>query len=84
MPVVQNAFSFVRLLASGRDRAKFLHNFCTNNIKALETGSACEAFFTDVKARILAHGYVLAFEDAHEIWISPGDPAALLKHLAWL
>jgi folate-binding protein YgfZ len=81
MPVVQNAFSFVRLLASGRDRAKFLHNFCTNNIKALETGSACEAFFTDVKARILAHGYVLAFEDAHEIWISPGDPAALLKHL---
>jgi len=81
MPAVQNVFPFIRLLASGRDRAKFLHNFCTNNIKAMPTGSACEAFFTDVKARILAHGYVLAFEDTHEIWISPGDPAALLKHL---
>lgn len=81
MSAVQNAFPFIRLLASGRDRAKFLHNFCTNNIKALPAGSACEAFFTDVKARILAHGYVLAFENTHEIWISPGDPAALLKHL---
>ncbi len=81
MPAVQNAFPFIRLLASGHDRAKFLHNFCTNNMKAMPTGSACEAFFTDVKARILAHGYVLAFENTHEIWISPGDPAALLKHL---
>ncbi len=81
MSAVQNAFPFLRLLAGGRDRAKFLHNFCTNNIKALPAGSACEAFFTDVKARILAHGYVLAFKNTHEIWISPGDPAGLLKHL---
>jgi folate-binding protein YgfZ len=72
---------FVRLRATGRDRAKFLHNFCTNNIKAMEPGTACEAFFTDVKARVLAHGYVLAFDDMHEIWIRPGDPELLLKHL---
>ena len=72
---------FVRLRASGRDRAKFLHNFCTNNIKSLTDGQACEAFFTDVKARILAHGYVLALEDCHEIWVLSGDPEALRKHL---
>lgn len=72
---------FVRLRATGRDRAKFLHNFCTNNIKAMEPGTACEAFFTDVKAHVLAHGYVLAFDDLHEIWIRPGDPDLLLKHL---
>jgi len=73
---------FSRLRVTGKDRAKFLHNFCTNNIKTLTTGMACEAFFTDVKARILAHGYVLAFESFHEIWLLPGDPAALAKHLS--
>jgi len=72
---------FARLRAFGRDRAKFLHNFCTNNIRDLIPGTACEAFFTDVKARILAHGYVLALEHFHEIWLLPGDSEALLKHL---
>lgn len=74
--------AFARLRITGKDRAKFLHNFCTNNIKALAAGTAVEAFFTDVKARILAHGYVLAFETSHEIWMLPGDSAALGKHLS--
>ena len=73
---------FSRLRVTGKDRAKFLHNFCTNNIKTLTAGTACEAFFTDVKARILAHGYVLAFDSFHEIWMLPGDAAALAKHLS--
>ena len=74
--------AFRRLRITGKDRAKFLHNFCTNNIKALAAGNACEAFFTDVKARILAHGYVLSLESCHEIWMVPGDPSALAKHLS--
>jgi hypothetical protein len=73
---------FIRLRATGRDRARFLHNFCTNNIRDLAAGNACEGFFTDVKARVLAHGYVLALQDVHEIWILPGEPDALLKHLS--
>ena len=81
MPAVSEPV-FSRLRVTGKDRAKFLHNFCTNNIKTLTTGTACEAFFTDVKARLLAHGYVLAFESFHEIWLLPGDPAALAKHLS--
>jgi folate-binding protein YgfZ len=81
MTHVSPAAEFVRLRASGRDRARFLHNFCTNNIKDLAVGTACEAFFTDVKARVLAHGYVLALQNVHEVWILPGDPEALLKHL---
>jgi folate-binding protein YgfZ len=71
----------LRIVATGRDRARFLHNFCTHHIKALASGSACETFFTDVKAKVLAHGYVLALENSHQIWIRPGDPAGLLKHL---
>jgi len=78
---VSSSPQFVRLRAIGRDRAKFLHNFCTNNIKDLAVGKACEVFFTDVKARVLAHGYVLALQDVHEVWILPGEPEALLKHL---
>jgi folate-binding protein YgfZ len=74
--------AFARIRITGKDRSKFLHNFCTNNIKALAVGVAVEAFFTDVKARILSHGYVLAFESSHEIWMLPGDSASLAKHLS--
>lgn len=81
MPAVPE-LAFARLRITGKDRSKFLHNFCTNNIKALAFGSSVEAFFTDVKARILAHGYVLALESSHEIWMLPGDAAALAKHLS--
>ncbi|MDA1230769.1 MAG: hypothetical protein O2856_08345, partial [Planctomycetota bacterium] len=70
-----------RLIVTGKDRAKYLHNFCTNNIKELGNGKSCEAFFCDVKARVIAHGYVLAFDECLEIWMVAGDEAGLLKHL---
>lgn len=81
IPSTQSLPQWVRLRVTGRDRAKFLHNFCTNNVKALSEGTACEAFFTDVKARIIAHGYVIALEDRHEIWLLAGTEADLQKHL---
>lgn len=70
-----------RLIVTGKDRAKYLHNFCTNNIKELQNGQSCEVFFCDVKARVIAHGYVLAFDECLEIWMVAGDEAGLLKHL---
>lgn len=70
-----------RLVITGRDRARYLHNFCSNEIKSLPVGRVAEAFFCDVKARIIAHGYVLALEDRHECWMLGGDEAALIKHL---
>ena len=72
---------FVRIRATGADRAKFLHNFCTNNINDLTAGSGCEAFFTDVKAKVLAHGWILAGDDCHELWMLPGDAQTILQHL---
>lgn len=71
----------VRFRATGKDRAAFLHNFCTNDVRKLASGEACEAIFTDVKARVLGHGYILAGETCHEIWMLPGDGEALLNHL---
>lgn len=73
--------AFSRLIVTGNDRVRYLHNFCTNNIKELRSGNACEAFFCDVKARVLAHGYVLAFDDCHEVWMLAGDEPGILKHL---
>ena len=73
--------SLSRLIITGKDRAKYLHNFCTNNIKELPSLKACEAFFCDVKARVIAHGYILAFDDSHEIWMLGGDEVGLLNHL---
>lgn len=71
----------IRIQVSGRDRASFLHNFCTNDIKAMSPGKACEAFFVDVKARIIAHGYVAAERECHEIWLLSNDSQTLLNHL---
>lgn len=73
--------NWIRIRATGNDRAKFLHNFCTNDIKGLATGHCCEAIFTDVKAKVLAHTFVLAGDDCHEIWMRSEAQEGLLKHL---
>ncbi len=41
-----------------------------------------EAFFVNVQAKVLAHGFVAAFDSHHEIWMLPGDPTALVRHLS--
>jgi tRNA-modifying protein YgfZ len=46
----------VRLVVTGADRAKFLHNLTTNEVKRLPVGRGCEAFVTSLQGRTL--GYV--------------------------
>ncbi len=43
---------------TGDDRAAFLHNLCTNDIRRLTPGQGCEAFLTNVQGKILAHIFV--------------------------
>src|SRR5262249_13693020 len=38
----------------GKDARTFLHNLCTNDIKNLAEGGACEAFFSTNKAKAIA------------------------------
>jgi tRNA-modifying protein YgfZ len=66
---------------AGGDRASFLHNMCTNDVKRLAAGEGCEAFFTDVKGKTLAHGFLLAGNDAIEIVMVPGTAAGLIAQL---
>lgn len=65
----------------GADRQKFLHNFCTNEVRNLRPGQSCEAFVTTVQGKILAHIWVFASADC--LWIDavPGYEDLLFKHL---
>ena len=65
---------------TGRDRVKFLHSFCTNDIKKLQPGQGCEAFVTNVNGKVLGHIFVFAERDL--LWLESvdGSAAPLLAH----
>lgn len=70
-----------QLEIGGADRAKFLHNLCTNDVKSLAPGAGCEAFFTNVQGKILAHVFLFADDDFIFLDTVPGQAASLLAHL---
>ncbi len=45
----------VRLEISGPDRAKFLHNLTTNEVKRLAVGRGCEAFVTSPQGKTIGY-----------------------------
>lgn len=71
----------VQIEMTGRDRATFLHNFCTNDIKKLRPGHGCEAFVTNIKGKVLGHIFVFAEETS--LWIESvaGSAETLMSHL---
>ena len=66
---------------AGPDRASFLHNLCTNEIRKLAVGSGCEAFLTTVQGKTLAHVFVFAGPDALVLETVPGESEKILAHL---
>jgi folate-binding protein YgfZ len=66
---------------TGGDRVKFLHSFCTNDVKRLSTGQACEAFVTNVKGRILGHVWIEAGSSSLRLDLGPVPTERLLAHL---
>jgi folate-binding protein YgfZ len=66
---------------SGADRASFLHNLSTNEIRKLKPGSGCEAFFCDARGHIQSHVYIFCREQSLVIDSVPGAADALLSHL---
>lgn len=69
------------LTLTGRDRARFLHGFCTNDIKKLQPGEGCEAFVTNIKGRIVDHIFVFVDAEAIHIEATAGREDALFAHL---
>lgn len=80
-----------QIAVRGADRASFLHNLCTNDVKHLTPGSGREAFFTNVQGKTIGHAFLFATADtntavtntADEIAIdaTPGQSATLLPAL---
>ena len=66
---LENEAGFVRLAdhgvieLTGEDRQKFLHSFCTADIKQLSPGDQTEAFILNGKGKSLCFANVLATED---------------------
>ena len=53
----------VRLEITGPDRAKFLHNLTTNEIKRMPVGRGCEAFVTSLQGKTIGFMIILAADD---------------------
>jgi folate-binding protein YgfZ len=70
----------VRFEISGPDRAKFLHNLTTSDLKRLPLGSGCEAFVTSVQGKTLAYVKALACQDSILICTDPGGLALAIPH----
>jgi folate-binding protein YgfZ len=66
---------------TGADRQSFLHNFSTNDVKRLAPGESCEAFFTNVKGKIVGHGLINCWDDELVIFGPPGQSPQLIAHL---
>lgn len=66
---------------TGADRATFLHNLCTNDVRQLAPGAGREAFMTTVQGKTLGHVLVYAGPEAIVIDTVPGESEKLLKHL---
>ncbi len=66
---------------AGVDRAAFLHNMCTADVRALAAGQGGEAFFTDVKGKIIGHAVILAGAEEHWLVGVPDQAARLIAHL---
>ena len=69
-----------QLELTGADRQKYLHNFCTNEIRNLRPGQSCEAFVTTIQGKIKAQIFVFAEENS--LWVDslPGYEDLLFAH----
>jgi folate-binding protein YgfZ len=72
----------VRLSVSGPDRAKFLHNLTTNDVKRLAPGRGAEAFVTSPQGKTLGFVTILVGEDRIDVLTDPGGAGHLSPHFA--
>ena len=71
--------SMIRVM--GNDRASFLHNLCTNEVKALRPRQGCEAFVTNVQGKTIGHVALAVDEDAILLHTVADQSELLTNHL---
>ena len=65
---------------TGADRAKFLHNLTTNEVKRLAAGRGCEAFVTSPQGKTIGYVIILAAEDRILVRSDPGGMELASAH----
>ena len=65
---------------TGADRAKFLHNLCTNAVQNLPVGAGCESFILNVKGHTVGHVSIFVGPKSLIIETVPGQAKKLLAH----
>jgi tRNA-modifying protein YgfZ len=75
-----NRSSRSRLEIKGNDRARFLHNLTTNEVKRLVAGQGCEAFVTSLQGKTLGFVSLHVCEDHILLRADPGALAGLMPH----
>src|SRR4051794_6433671 len=70
-----------RIEISGPDRAKFLHNLTTNDVKRLTDGHGHETFVTSPQGKTLGHATLLAGDDRILLRMDRAALATVLPHL---
>src|SRR4029079_12185489 len=70
----------VRLEVAGPDRAKFLHNLTTNEVKRLAAGRGCEAFVTSTQGKTMPDVILHITEDRILVRSDPGGMELALPH----
>src|SRR5258708_9148027 len=70
----------VRIAIRGADRAKFLHNLATNDVKRLAVGSGHEAFVTSPQGKTLGYVTLIAADDRIVLLTDAGGLSAVLPH----
>lgn len=72
--------SRTRIEFRGDDRASFLHNLCTNEVRKLAPGAGCEAFIADARGHLAGHGFILCRPASLLLETVPGEEEKLLAH----
>jgi len=66
---------------SGRDRARFLHGMCTNDIKKLQPGQGCMAAIVNRQGKMVAEMIVTAAENALLLEMERSNLIPTIDHL---
>jgi folate-binding protein YgfZ len=71
----------VRFDVAGPDRARFLHNLTTNEVKRLPVGRGCECFITSPQGKTIGYATLLACPESILLRTDPGGLVLALPHL---
>jgi glycine cleavage system aminomethyltransferase T len=66
----------------GKDRQKFLNGFCTADVLNLKPGEGCEAFLTNIKGKVVGHGFLFAGEDSLWLETTSDSVQPIMGHLS--